>query len=108
MKTYDKESFVNHMNFVRQKEVGGLVKKIRKAHDSKALKRLVNEEGKTISEAAKELDISESSARALIQQDDKKIIIGIHDAEWILKALISHFDAEKGFKDDLKECLKNK
>lgn len=98
METYDKERFVNRMNIIRQKEVGGLSKKIARANMSREIKRLVNEEGMTMGEAAKELDIAESTARALIQTDDKTITLGIHDASWILKALISHFDAEKGFK----------
>ena len=102
-KTYDKEKFVNSMNNVRTLIVGKLANKIARAKLIKEVKRLVNEEGKTMSEAAKELDIAESNARALIQEDDETITINIHDAHWILTALIHHFDSEKGFKGDKEE-----
>jgi hypothetical protein len=74
--------------FMRTKTVGELKRKITVANMSKELKRLVNVEGKTIREAAEELDIAESSARAIIDNDDKHITISVHTANWILTALI--------------------
>lgn len=88
------------MEFVRQKEIGGLKRKLERVELIKKLKAF-HDAGYSISEAAKELDIEESVARSIIENTDekdmKKIEIGVHDAHWIMHALIHNWkpDEEK-------------
>ncbi len=88
------------MEYVRQKEISGLKRKLERVELIKKLKAL-HDAGYSISDAAKELDIEESVARSLVastdEKDLKRIEIGVHDAHWILTALIHNWkpDEEK-------------
>ena len=41
--------------------------------------------------------------KAAEENNSEEITINVHDAHWILTALIHHFDVEKGFKGDKEE-----